>query len=146
MEKKIDIEARLDNLDIVSDFVEEQLVSFGCSMKMIMQIKIAVEEIFVNIAHYAYSQKDPDGNIIPDTGTGPAQVIVDGDDSSVMLTFIDEGTEYDPLKKEDPDTSLSAEEREIGGLGIFMVKKIMDDISYKYEDGKNILSMTKKIV
>ena len=112
-------------------------------MKLIMQINLAVEEIYVNRAHYAYGQNDSNGRIIPDTGTGPAQIILEADDSRILLTFIDEGIKYDPLKKEDPDITLSAEDREIGGLGIFMVKKIMDDVSYRYEDGKNILTLTK---
>ena len=142
-EKKITLEARLDNLDEVTGFIEAGLEEAGCGMKQIMQINLAVEEIYVNIAHYAYGQKDSDGNIIPDTGTGPAEIILDTDESRILLTFIDEGTEYDPLKKEDPDTTLSAEDREIGGLGIFMVKKVMDEVTYRYEDGKNILSLTK---
>ena len=143
MEKRLSLEAKLDNLDEVTGFIEETLGEAGLSMKQIMQVNLAVEEVFVNIAHYAYGKLDSTGKTIPDTGTGPAEIILDTDDSRVLLTFIDEGTPYDPLKKEDPDTTLSAEEREIGGLGIFMVKKIMDDVSYKYENGKNILTFTK---
>ena len=145
MEKRLSLEAKLDNLDEVTGFIEETLGEAGLSMKQIMQVNLAVEEVFVNIAHYAYGKLDSTGKTIPDTGTGPAEIILDTDDSRVLLTFVDEGTPYDPLKKEDPDTSLSAEDREIGGLGIFMVKKLMDDVSYKYEDGKNILTLTKKL-
>ena len=143
MEKKLSIEANLDNLDQVTGFVESCLEETGCSMKQIMQINLVVEEIFVNISHYAYSNTASDGSIIPDTGTGPCDIILNTDESRIMLTFIDEGTQYDPLQKEDPDITLSAEEREIGGLGIFLVKKVMDDVSYRYEGGKNILTLTK---
>lgn len=143
MEKRLSLEATIDNLDEVTGFVEGVLEEAGLSMKQIMQINLAVEEVYVNIAHYAYGKLDPDGNVVPDSGTGPAEIILDTDDSRVLLTFVDEGTPYDPLKKEDPDTTLSAEDREIGGLGIFMVKKLMDDVSYKYEEGKNILTLTK---
>ncbi len=143
MEQRLSIEASIDNLDEVNGFVESHLEEAGCSMKKIMQMSLAVEEVFVNIAHYAYSKKDADGKAIPDTGTGPAEIILNADDSKILLTFIDEGMEYDPLKKEDPDTTLGAEDREIGGLGIFMVKKTMDDVTYRYEGGKNILTLTK---
>lgn len=143
MEQKLSLEAKIENLDEVNGFVESHLEEAGCSMKQIMQIGLAVEEVYVNIAHYAYSDKDVDGKPIPDTGTGPADIILNVDDSKILLTFVDEGMEYDPLKKEDPDTTLSIEEREIGGLGIFMVKKVMDEVSYRYEGGKNILTLTK---
>ena len=143
MEQKLSLEEKIENLDEVNGFVESHLEEAGCSMKQIMQIGLAVEEVYVNIAHYAYSDKDADGKPIPDTGTGPADIILNVDDSKILLTFVDEGMEYDPLKKEDPDTTLSIEEREIGGLGIFMVKKVMDDVSYRYEGGKNILTLTK---
>ena len=101
-----------------------------------MQVQIAVEEIFVNLAHYAYGSEQ---------GTATIRVEVGGDPLQVIITFIDQGVPYDPLKKEDPDISLSAEERQIGGLGIFMVKKSMDDVKYEYKDGKNILTISKKI-
>lgn len=132
--KELILEAKTDNLDKVITFLEEQLESMGCSMKLQMQLDVAVEEIFVNIASYAYG-----------SGTGDALIRInhETDPERVVITFIDEGVPYDPLKKEDPDVSLSAEEREIGGLGIFMVKKTMDDMSYEWLDGKNILTLTK---
>ena len=99
-------------------------------------IDIAVEELFVNIASYAY-----------DTGIGTAvvQVTVNEEPLSVEITFIDNGKQYDPLAKEDPDTTLSVGQRKKGGLGIFMVKKSMDDVIYEYKDGKNILTIKKKL-
>ena len=97
---------------------------------------VAIEEVFVNVAHYAY--KDGNGNV-------EFNIIFDEETRNVSFQMIDSGVQFDPLKKEDPDISLSAEERNIGGLGIFITKKTMDNISYVYENGKNILTMTKKI-
>ena len=132
--KEFEIEAITENLSKVLAFVDEQLEAADCPMKIQMQIDIAVEEIFVNIAHYAYK-----------SGTGKAVVRVETlpDPPSVDITFIDNGIPYDPLTKEDPDITLSAEERPIGGLGIFMVKKSMDDVRYEYLDGHNILTLKK---
>ena len=99
-----------------------------------MQIDVAVDELFGNIAHYAYG-----------TGTGPVTVRVETltEPPGARITFIDQGVPYDPLAKEDPDVTLSAKERKIGGLGIFLVKKSMDDVAYEYKDGQNILRIRK---
>ena len=103
---------------------------------VLMMIMPAIDELFGNIAHYAYN---------PETGPATVRVEVTEDPIAVVITFIDRGVPYDPLKKEDPDITLSAEERAIGGLGIFMVKKTMDEISYEYKDGKNILRIKKNM-
>lgn len=134
--KEMTIEATVENIEKVTDFVNEQLEVIGCSMKVQMQIDVAIDELFGNIAHYAYNPE-----------TGPAAVLVEVTKApvSVIITFIDHGVPYDPLKKDDPDLTLSADEREIGGLGIFMVKKTMDEITYEYRDGKNILRIRKEI-
>ena len=134
--KELTIDATVENIETVTEFVNEQLRLHGCSMKVQMQIDIAIDELFGNIAHYAY-----------DPGVGPATVRVElrEDPLSVVITFIDGGVPYDPLKKADPNTALSAEEREIGGLGIYMVKKTMDSISYEYKNGQNILTIIKNI-
>lgn len=134
--KEFDIEARNENLDAVLQFVDEQLEEAGCFMKTQMQIDLAVEEIFVNIANYAYD---------PEIGPATVRVEVEPDGSAVSITFIDHGVPYDPLAKADPDVSLSAEDRKIGGLGIFLVKKSMDDIKYEYVNGSNILTMKKSL-
>ena len=134
--KELVIEARTENLNNVLAFVDEELEKHDCGMKAQMQIDVAVEEIFVNIAHYAYS---------PEIGVATIRVEIEEDPLAVTLTFIDNGVPYDPLAKEDPDVTLSAEERQIGGLGIFMVKKSMDDVTYDYKDGKNILTIKKGI-
>ena len=101
-----------------------------------MQIDIAIDELFGNIAHYAYH---------PEVGDATVRVEVQEDPLAVIITFIDGGVPYDPLAAADPDITLSAEERAIGGLGIFMVKKTMDEITYRYENGSNILSIRKNL-
>ena len=130
------IEAQDENLAEVQAFVDERLEKAGCPMKAQMQISLAVEEIFVNIAHYAYS---------PNKGSAIVRVEVADDPLSVTITFIDRGIPYDPLAKDDPDITLSAEERQVGGLGIFMAKKSMDEIRYEYRDGQNILTLKKNL-
>ena len=135
IELKLD-DARLDCLDEVLAFVDGQLEANDCPMKSQMQIDIAVEELYVNIAHYAYA---------PGTGPATVRVAVEGDPRSAVITFIDRGVPYDPLAKPDPDVTLSAEERQVGGLGIFMVKKTMDGMEYEYADGQNILTIRKAI-
>ena len=133
---ELDIEATVEQLQTVINFVNAHLEAVDFPPKSQMQMEIAVEEIFVNIAHYAYA---------PEKGHATVRVEVSGDPVTVSITFIDRGTPYDPLAKEDPDVTLSAEERSIGGLGIFMTKKIMDDISYEYKDGQNILTLKKTL-
>lgn len=134
---ELNIEAKIENLNIVLGFVKQQLESLNCPMKIQMQIEVAVEELFVNIAHYAYN---------PEVGSATIRVDVQENPLAVSITFIDQGVPYDPLKREDPDVTLSAEERQIGGLGIYMVKKSMDDITYEYKDGQNIISIKKNLV
>ena len=104
-------------------------------MKTQMQIDVAVEEVYVNIVHYAYAP-----------GTGSAEIRVETQpDRVVAITFIDWGMPYDPLKKPDPDITLSEKERPIGGLGVYMVKKSMDKMDYNYENGANTLTIYKRI-
>ena len=134
--KELTVEAKIENIEAVTDFVNEQLETLGCPMKAQMQIDIAIDELFGNIAHYAYN---------PEIGKATVRVEVIEDPLAVVITFIDNGVPYDPLAKADPDTTLSAEEREIGGLGIYMVKKSMDEITYEYKDGQNILAIKKNL-
>ena len=134
--KELTIDATIENIPVVTDFVSEQLEQLDCPMKVQIQISIAIDELFSNIARYAYN---------PTTGSATVQVEVTEDPLAVVVTFIDEGKPYDPLAKADPDVTLSAEEREIGGLGIYMVKKSMDDVTYEYKDGRNILKIKKSI-
>jgi len=134
--KEMTIAATVENIGVVTDFVNEQLEALDCPMKAQMQIDIAIDELFGNIAHYAYN---------PDVGEATVRVEVIDEPLSVVITFIDGGVPYDPLAAADPDITLSAEERAIGGLGIFMVRKSMDDVSYRYENGRNILSIRKNL-
>ena len=134
--KELTIAATVENIETVTDFVNEQLEALDCPRKTQMQIDIAIDELFGNIAHYAYN---------PDVGEATVCVEVVGEPLAVVITFIDKGVPYDPLAKADPDTTLSAEERDIGGLGIHMVKKSMDDVTYEYKDGQNILKIKKNI-
>ncbi len=134
--KELKIKASIENLERVIAFVDEELEQSDCSMKTQMQIDVAVEEIFVNIASYAYQPGEGDATITIDIAQNPTRA---------EITFVDSGIAYDPLKKEDPDVTLSAEERQIGGLGIFMVKKSMDDMIYNYSNGQNILKIIKNL-
>ncbi len=136
--KKMTVKAGLDNLNRVLACVDEELETAGCSMKKQMQVDIAVEEMFVNIANYAYAP-----------GEGDADVCVETEETDggkrIRITLADQGKPYDPLMQEAPDVSLPAEKRKIGGLGIFMARKNMDDMTYEYRDGRNILTMFKRI-
>lgn len=134
--KEITVEATDNNLSKVLSFIDEILEETCVSLRVRMQIEVAVEEIFVNIAHYAYA---------PDTGTARIQAVTASDPKSVSITFIDSGKPYDPLSKADPDVTLSAEKRDIGGLGIYMVKKSMDSLKYEYLDGHNVFTITKML-
>ena len=136
MNHSMTIAAKTENLDKIIDFVNEHLESVDCSMKVMTQMDIVVEELFVNIANYAYGD-----------GAGDMTLLVEFTDEprSVKLTFTDSGMPYDPLAREDPDVSLSAEERPIGGLGIFMVKNMVDKLYYEYKDGENILRLEKSL-
>lgn len=134
--KELTIDASTENIEKVTAFVDEQLEALDCPVKAQMQIDIAIDELFGNIAHYAYN---------PEVGPATVRVEVQEEPLSVVITFIDNGVPYDPLAREDPDTSLSAEERDIGGLGIYMVKKSMDEIAYEYQNGQNILTIKKSL-
>ena len=136
MANEINVKASLENLQEVIAFVDGFVEELGASMKAQMQIDVAVEEIFVNIASYAYA---------PDTGDAVISVETDTEKKQVLITFKDSGVPYNPLEKEDPDVTLSADERGIGGLGIFMVKKSMDDMRYERKDGCNVLTIVKGV-
>ncbi len=133
--KELTVEATISNIEKVTDFVNEELERLDCPIKAQMQIDIAIDELFSNIANYAYH---------PETGSATVQIEVNEEPLSVILTFMDNGKPYDPLKRQDPDTTAPLEERDMGGLGIYIVKQSMDDISYEYRDGMNILKIKKK--
>lgn len=131
--EEITVHTDLENLDKVTAFVESALESYNPSMKVQMQLNVAIDELFSNIVHYS---KSADATI---------QVEVQNDPKQVKLTFIDSGVPYNPLIKADPDITLSAEERQIGGLGIFLVKKTMDGMEYQRVDNKNQLTIYKNL-
>ena len=128
--------AKTEELSSVIEFTQETLTKYDCLLKTQMAICVAIEEVFVNVAHYAYSQ---------DGGKVDFTITFDSDSRVVTFRMADKGVPFDPLKKPDPDVTLSADERQIGGLGIFITKKTMDDVTYAYINGENILTMTKKI-
>lgn len=129
-------EARKENIPEVTDFIDRELEALDCSMKTQAQIDMAVDEVFVNIAMYAYA-----------SGTGNAAVRFEANPETrvVSITFRDQGMPFNPLEQPEPDITAGIEERPIGGLGIFLVRKTMDDISYVRENGFNVLTIRKKI-
>ncbi|MBQ7584372.1 MAG: ATP-binding protein [Lachnospiraceae bacterium] len=133
---KIKIVAKVDNLDEVLSFVDERLEDAGCPVKIQTQIDIAVEEIYVNIASYAYGQE---------TGNADISIEILDDPLTAVISFSDSGIPYNPLEKEDPDITLPAEERPIGGLGIYMVKKSMDEVEYEHKEGCNVFTIKKRL-
>ena len=133
---ELQVEAVDDNLPTVLGFIEQHLEAADCPLKAQMQISVAAEEIFINIAHYAYK---------PETGKAIVRVDVEEEPVQVTITFVDNGMPFDPLAMEEPDVSLPAEAREIGGLGVFLARKAMDDVSYQYKDGQNILTLKKNL-
>ena len=130
IEKELTVDAVIDNVPTVTDFVNEQLEAADCPPKLQIQMDIAIDEVFSNIAFYAYAP-----------GKGSATVRLRIDEAAVTLTFSDSGKPFDPLAKEDPDVTLDAQSRKIGGLGIFMVKKPASDVRYAFLDGRNVLTV-----
>lgn len=134
MLNEITCDAVVDNIEKVTAFVDALLEEFGCPMKKHRQIDVAIDELFANIANYAYA-----------SGTGWVTIRVELEENprAVALTFIDAGKPYNPLSEPEPDVTLAVEDRAIGGLGIFLVKRLMDEVSYSYQDGKNVLLIRK---
>ena len=133
--KKIRVAATKENLETVTAFLDEILDEKDCPLKVRLQIDLALEEMYINIANYAYT---------PKIGEMELRVAFDEAGRELTMVLIDSGIPYDPLAKKDPDVTLSAEKRKIGGLGIYLVKKTMDSMAYERRDGKNIVTMKKK--
>ena len=133
--KKIRVAATKENLETVTAFLDEILDEKDCPLKIRLQIDLALKEMYINIANYAYT---------PKTGEMELRVEFDEAERELTLVLIDSGIPYDPLAKKDPDVTLSAEKRKIGGLGIYLVKKTMDSMTYERRDGRNIVTMKKK--
>ena len=128
--------AVIESIPLVTAWIDEQLEQLNCPMKVQMQFDMAIDEIFGNIAYYAYRGK---------IGSAKVQLALQEDTRMLSITFMDQGIPFNPLSQKEPDISLKAEKRKIGGLGIFLVKKIMDEVSYQYRDGHNILCLKKHI-
>lgn len=135
--KELTVKATLENIEKVTDFINAELEELECPMKAMVQIDVAIDELFSNIARFAY-----------DNGTGSATVTFEVSENppAAKITFIDNGKPFNPLERDDPDITLSAEERSIGGLGIFMVKKTMNSMNYEFKNGQNILTIIKNLV
>ena len=133
---EITLPATIENVEKVTEFVNAELAKINCPAKAKAEIDIAIDELFSNIANYAYN---------PEVGKATVKVEVQENPQAVVITFMDKGIPYYPLKREDPNVKLSADERGIGGLGIFMVKKTMDSVEYEYKDNHNILKIKKNI-
>jgi anti-sigma regulatory factor (Ser/Thr protein kinase) len=134
--KEIIVPANPDNIAIVTEYINAELEAAGCSEHDRVQIDVAVDEVFGNIAKYAYGREE---------GTVTIRVEVSGDPSAVSITFIDHGIPYNPLENKAPDTTLKAKDRRIGGLGVFITKRIMSDVNYEYIDESNQLTIRKVI-
>ena len=134
--KKLTLGAERENIPEVIDFVDRELDELDCPEKTKTLINIAIDELYGNIASYAYDEE-----------SGEVTVSVDHDSSAgaVCISFQDEGKPFNPLERGEPDVTLSARERKVGGLGIFLVRKSMDDVQYEYRDGKNILTIRKTL-
>lgn len=132
--KELTVEAIVEQIETVTEFVNAELEKLDCPMKARIQLDIAIDEIVSNIAYYAYGGK---------TGTVTVRIEALQEENGVQLMFLDSGFPYDPLTRQDPDISAEIEEREEGGLGIFLVRKTMDDMKYEYKDGQNCLTIRK---
>ena len=132
--KELTVEAIVEQIETVTEFVNAELEKLDCPMKARIQLDIAIDEIVSNIAYYAYGEK---------TGTVTVRIEALQEETGVQLMFLDSGFPYDPLTRQDPDISAEIEERKEGGLGIFLVRKTMDDMKYEYKDGQNRLTIRK---
>lgn len=134
--KALTVDAIKENIETVTDFVTDELDKINCPIKIRAQISIAIDELFGNIVHYAYQFE---------TGTATIKLYTEENPLTVIITFSDNGIPFNPLKQADPDIHADAETREVGGMGIFLVKKLMDLVEYSYKDGQNILLIRKTI-
>lgn len=130
--KRIDVDGTRENVEIVTEFIVNNLRESQIDRKIIAQISVAIDELYSNIAQYAYGDQ-----------IGKVTVLVEVSNGSIAITFADSGKQFNPLDVDNPDITLDADERGIGGLGIFIVRQTMDDIIYAYEDGMNVLKITK---
>ena len=131
MQKTITLKAINGNYTILLEWLNKTIEPWSLGSELVNKISICLEEIFVNITSYAYIEN-----------VGNVKVSIEKLDSEIILTFEDQGIKYNPLQKEDPDITLSLNERQVGGLGIFMVKQMTKNIEYEYFNNKNRLELT----
>lgn len=134
--KELQIASIVSNIDEVTDFINQELDEFDCPMKIKIQLDVAIDEIFSNISNYAYNGKE--GNVL-------IQTEYEKDTNMISIRFIDSGIPFNPLKHKEPDVTMSASQRQIGGLGIFLVIRTMDKVNYEHQDGKNMFTIWKKL-
>lgn len=134
--KELTVESVPEKINAVTAFINSELEAYDCSRRTRIQIDIAVDELFANIVHHAYASRGGDITV---------RVCISGKDRTARITLIDSGKPFDPLSAPEPDISLPVEQRAVGGLGIYLVKKTMDDLRYEYSDGKNFVTIAKAI-
>ncbi len=134
--KELTLDAVMDNLEEVLSFVDVELEQYECAALVQAVLDLAVEELYTNIASYSYA---------PETGTCTIKVEITDAPANIIVTFFDHGMPYNPLAKEDPKLDTEISERPIGGLGFFMVKNSMDEVSYEFRDEQNILTIKKSL-
>lgn len=135
MNKTLSLSASLENLEFFLAHVRSFVASCGVDAKLLYPVELSLEEVLVNVISYAYPNQEK-GNIEVSCSWDSQQGLV--------IQIMDYGTAFDPLERSDPDTGLSLDERQIGGLGIFLTKKMMDKVIYERHQGKNILTMIKQ--
>ena len=133
--KQIILQNEVQQVPRLAEFIDEVCETAGLDMATTMKLNLAVEEAVVNVMNYAY----PQGTV------GDIYIVVQVDNNQLEFIISDSGTPFDPTTKAEVDTTLSAEERTIGGLGIHLVRNIMDSINYERVNGKNILALIKKL-
>ncbi len=134
--KELTVSASAAMLDTVTEYVNRELKAVNCPPKAMTQIDIAVDEIFSNISRYAYA---------PGTGSAVIRIDFEPETRTASITFTDQGIPYNPLTAQDPDLTLTADQRPVGGLGLYLVKKLMDQVNYEYADGCNRLTIRKML-
>ena len=132
---ELTLEAAIENIAQVTEFINARLETVGCETRTQRLIDVAIDELFSNIARYAYA---------PQTGMATIRIDVNQELRTVEISFLDAGIPYNPLTHEDPVSGLTCKERKEGGFGIYIVKKSMDDIRYEYADGYNVTTIVKK--
>lgn len=134
--RELTVTATMDQIPVITAFVEEELERRQCPPKIRLQLELVIDELISNIVRYAYGD---------DGGDITVQLEWEEDPAAVVLTFVDQGVPYDPLQRQDPDVSLPAEQRQNGGLGIFLVKQLMDRLEYQFTDGQNVFTVWKYV-